>query len=184
MGGYVAAWIGVCPVRRDAMTTSVASGFDGFRIRPLADTDRDAWLRMRLALWPDCLTPRQSEEMATILEDAERQAVFAAERDGRICGFVEVSIHPHALGCQTNPVGYVEGWWVDEDARRIGVGRALLDAAERWARSKGCREMASDCHDFNAVSLAAHLASGYREAGRLIHFAKSIDRGADPTVSR
>lgn len=113
--------------------------------------------------------------MAAILGDSGRQAVFVAEgEDGGLCGFVEASIHPHAIGCETNPVGYVEGWWVDATMRRRGVGRALLAACEEWARGLGAREMASDCLIDNEASFKAHTAGGYRETGRLIHFAKRI----------
>lgn len=147
------------------------------RIRRIGKSDWDKWLRMRAALWPDCGPEQSAREMETILGDTESQVVFAAEDEsGMLVGFVEGSIHPHALGCETNPVGYVEGWWVDAAVRRRGVGRALLAACEAWAREKGCREMASDCFVENAVSFAAHRANGYAEAGRLIHFAKKINR--------
>jgi len=63
---------------------------------------------------------------------------------------------------------------VDEDLRRTGVGRQLVAAGEEWARSKGCRELASDTLLTNATGLAAHLACGYSETERLIHFKKSL----------
>lgn len=130
---------------------------------------------MRRALWPECSPAAHESEMSTIIADRSRQIAIMAVMDaGTCCGFVEASIHPHAIGCETNPVGYVEGWWVDPDYRRSGVGRALLSAVEQWAIGLGCREMASDCLIGNEVSLTAHLASGYRETGRLIHFAKKI----------
>lgn len=56
----------------------------------------------------------------------------------------------------------------------IGVGGALLAAAEAWARGKGCAEMSSDCLLANDVSLAAHRALGYEETERLIHFRKVL----------
>ena len=77
--------------------------------------------------------------------------VFVAERpDGGLCGFLEAAIRSRANGCDSTPVGYIEGWYVDEDVRRQGVGRALVEAAEAWARSKGCRQMASDAELWNA----------------------------------
>ena len=145
------------------------------KIRCLQSGDHSEWLRMRKALWPDCPAQRHENEMATIIADHQRQVVFVAEQDaGMLCGFVEASIHPHAIGCETNPVGYVEGWWVDPAHRRGGVGRALLCAVESWVLERGCTEIASDCMVHNEISLTAHLAAGYRETGRLIHFAKRI----------
>jgi aminoglycoside 6'-N-acetyltransferase I len=54
------------------------------------------------------------------------------------------------------------------------VGRALFEAAEGWARGLGLREIASDTFIANEISLKAHLALGYEEKERLIHFAKVL----------
>jgi hypothetical protein len=72
-------------------------------------------------------------------------------------------------------VGYVEGWYVDPDVRRQGIGRRLVEAAERWAAAQGCREMASDAHLGNTVSHAAHEALGFEESERLVHFRKRLN---------
>src|SRR5687767_7576445 len=122
------------------------------KVRRATEADRREYQRMRLALWPDCsdadIDPWFAREDAT---------TFVAERaDGSLCGFVEVGSRPYAEGCESSPVGYVEGWWVDADVRQTGVGRALLDAAEAWARARGYVEMASDALLGNTVSHDAH----------------------------
>jgi aminoglycoside 6'-N-acetyltransferase I len=89
-------------------------------------------------------------------------------------GFVEVSIRDYAEGCDTNWIGYVEGWFVDPDTRRLGVGRALIAAAEAWALAQGCREMASDTELANTLSQEAHGRLGYTEVGRSVHFRKPL----------
>lgn len=139
-------------------------------IRRAVHSDRAPYQRMRLALWPDCSDADIDPWFAR--EDA---ATFVAERaDGSLCGFVEVGSRPYAEGCESSPVGYVEGWWVDADARRSGIGRALLDAAEAWARGRGYSEMGSDALLDNAVSHAAHERCGYREVERLVMFRKAL----------
>lgn len=85
-----------------------------------------------------------------------------------------------AFGCESRPVGYVEGWYVDWDVRLLGIGGELVRAAEAWAVAKGCREMASDCKLDSQLSLLAHLALDYEETERLIHFRKPLgSAGAD-----
>ena len=144
-------------------------------IRPIRPGDDNEWLRLRKALWADCAIDTIKEEMADIRADREHQAVFVAVRPaGSLGGFVEVSTHPHAIGCETRPVAYIEGWYVDPDLRGTGVGRGLLAAAESWARSKGFDEMASDTLFDNEAGLAAHRACGYVVTGRLIHFRKRL----------
>ena len=101
--------------------------------------------------------------------------VFIAERaDGAAAGFVEVGTRPYADGCDTSPVGYIEAWYVDPDMRRRGCGRALLAAAEDWARGVGCSEIASDAQIDNTVSYTAHLRAGSREVDRVVQFRKPL----------
>ena len=60
------------------------------------------------------------------------------------------------------------------EARRGGVGRALIQAAEEWGRSIGCTEFASDADLTNNVSAAAHKALGFVEVGQVRCFRKNI----------
>lgn len=102
-------------------------------------------------------------------------AVFVIERDdGSLAGFVEAGTRSIADGCKPNPVGYIEAWYVDEDVRRSGHGRALLEAAEDWARQQGYTEMASDALIENEVSHAAHGRIGYEEVSRVITYRKDL----------
>lgn len=101
-------------------------------------------------------------------------AVFVVERsDGTVGGFLELSVRNYAEGC-TGATPYLESWFVDEDLRRSGAGRALMDAAEQWAREHGYAEMASDALLDNAVSHAAHRALGFEEVERSVHFRKAL----------
>ena len=74
----------------------------------------------------------------------------------------------------TDRIGYLEGWYVAEHARQQGTGRELVAAAERWARSRGCTEMASDTELANRVSETAHLRLGYQVAARVTAFRKRL----------
>lgn len=139
-------------------------------VRPVRPEERAAYQRMRLALWPDC-----SDADIDPWLGRPDTATFVAERtDGALIGFVEVGARNHAEGCDTSPVGFIEGWWVEPDARRSGTGRALLRAAEDWARGMGYREIASDALLENVVSHQAHVRCGYEEVERLVAFRKAL----------
>jgi aminoglycoside 6'-N-acetyltransferase I len=129
---------------------------------------------MRLLLWPQLDPRNEIREMDAMLADP-LTPVFVAERQGGgLCGLLETGTRPYADGCDTSPVGYIEGWFVDEDMRGTGVGRALVAAAEQWARERGLHEMASDTAISNEAGLKAHLALGYKEIERVIHLAKEL----------
>jgi aminoglycoside 6'-N-acetyltransferase I len=141
-------------------------------VRPVEPKDAAEWLEMRRALWPE---DHESEIRAYFAGLWERQVVLVAETEnGGLAGFVEVNIRNYAEDCESNNVGYVEGWFVREVYRLQGVGRMLVKAAEDWARAQGCTEMASDCLLENDVSLAAHLALDYEEVERIICFRKNL----------
>jgi aminoglycoside 6'-N-acetyltransferase I len=148
------------------------------KIRAYQDADWSAWLRMSQALF----ARYSADELAAGMREFKERpdaAVFIAERsDGSPAGFVEVGTRPYADGCETSPVAYVEAWYVDPDVRRGGVGRALLAAAEAWAREHGYCEMASDTQLDNAVGFAAHRGAGYVEVDRIIQFRKDLRAGA------
>lgn len=145
------------------------------RIRPVEEGDLAEWVRLRLALWPDNTAAGLEEECLAMLARWEREPVFVAARpDGRLGGLVEVSLHETAPGCVTSPVGYLEGWYVDPDLRRQGVGRRLVEAAEAWARALGCREMASDTDLNYPLSPLAHHRLGYEDTGEPLKYRKWI----------
>ena len=82
--------------------------------------------------------------------------------------------HDYVEGCDTSPVGYLEGVNVKETCRNKGVAMRLVEECENWAREKGCREFASDCELSNTASLNFHLQLGFREQNRIICFKKDL----------
>jgi aminoglycoside 6'-N-acetyltransferase I len=144
-------------------------------VRPAALQDRDQWLEMRKVFWPDGAEGHASEIDRFLSGKAtEPQAVLVAEVGKELVGFAELSIRLFAEGCVTSQVGYLEGWFVKEDRRGDGIGRALLEASEDWARERGCAEFASDTQVQNEPSVRAHLACGFEDAGTVRCFRKTL----------
>ena len=102
------------------------------------------------------------------------QVLVAELAGGRLGGFLEVSTRDYAEECESSPIAYIEAWYVEPELRRGGLGRALVEAAERWARGRGFREIASDTDLGNELGLDAHRALGYQETARLICFRKDL----------
>jgi aminoglycoside 6'-N-acetyltransferase I len=143
-------------------------------IRPVTPADRAEWLRMRHLLWPDEIEIGESADEVYAGRSMVKQVFIHDRGDGRLGGMIEIGERAYAEGCETSPVAFIEGWYVDADLRRSGVGKGLVAAAEGWARSAGYREMGSDLLVDNHDSLKAHLALGYHEVERLIAMAKRL----------
>jgi aminoglycoside 6'-N-acetyltransferase I len=126
---------------------------------------------MRHALWP---ASYHEAELETFFQSPAWTTFVAERENGELCGFIEVGQRDYAEGCESSPVGYIEGWYVNPDMQRQGVGRSLVEAAEAWAREQGFTEMGSDALTQNETSLKAHTALGYREIERVIAFAKKL----------
>lgn len=145
---------------------------DPMLIRAVMPADRASWLRLRACLWPDCTGAAAEAEVRAFFHDCRidgrEHGVFVAEAPALgagLLGFIEVSVHDESPGVVRGPVGFVEGWYVEPAARRAGVGRALLRAAEAWAAERACAAMASDTTGaYAALSVPAHTACGFAPA--------------------
>jgi len=131
-------------------------------------------MKMRCVLW-DVPDAENRAEVDQILADPEDWAVFVAcAPDAGCIGFLEAWLREYAEGASSSPVGYIEGWYVEEDYRCKGVGALLVAAAEGWTRSRGCTEIASDAPIDNVGGIRAHLHLGYREVERIVCFLKEL----------
>jgi aminoglycoside 6'-N-acetyltransferase I len=135
---------------------------------------------LREALWPDSSVEEHARELALILERKASLTMplidlVAEASDGKLVGFLEVGLRSHADGCDaSHAIGFIEGWYVAEERRRQGIGRKLLVAAEEWARSQGCAEMASDTPIENEPSQLVHQGLGYLVVDRCVHYRKPL----------
>lgn len=149
------------------------------QIRPGLSSDLAALTPLCAALWPDEPLAEHEAHAASILSGVPASTMplvlIVAEVDGRIVGFIEVGLRSHADGCDgRHPVGFIEGWYVQPKYQRRAVGRALMAAAEDWARSQGARELASDTWIDHESSQRAHEGLGFEVVDRCVHYRKSL----------
>jgi RimJ/RimL family protein N-acetyltransferase len=93
--------------------------------------------------------------------------VIVAEDAGEIVGRLSIARDSHPACAHVADIGLM----VAQGARRQGVGRALLEAAERWARSSGIAKIELHVFPYNDAALALYERAGYeREGYRRVHF--------------
>jgi aminoglycoside 6'-N-acetyltransferase I len=114
--------------------------------------------------------------MFGIVGEPTRYAAFLAFLPNEQCvAFAEAAIrHDYVNGCESTPVAFLEGIFVERAHRRKGIARALCAATEHWAVSQGCTEFASDADIGNTMSHQMHAALGFAETERVVFFRKSL----------
>jgi putative acetyltransferase len=100
-------------------------------------------------------------------------AVFVAERDdGTIVGRLSIGRDPHPASTHVADVGLM----VATDARRQGVGTAMLEAAVGWAREAGVRKIELHVFPWNEAAIKLYEAFGFeREGFRQGHYRRGSD---------
>jgi aminoglycoside 6'-N-acetyltransferase I len=157
----------------------MSDGTVSIRVRRANAADLPAVTVLAAALWSDAPAAEHEAHAAAIIGGPVPSTLplvlFVAEIQETVVGFVEVGLRSHADGCDTrNPVGFIEGWCVAPNYRRKAVGRALMTAAEEWARAEGATELASDTWLDNDPSQQAHEALGFEVVDRCVNYRKSI----------
>jgi len=142
-------------------------------LRRVMQEDKAEWFRMRKGIWPDVPDNYMTFDMDRLLADIDYFIIFACDGD-RPIGLTEAGIRDYGEGCETSPVGYLEGWFVQEEYRGKRIAGLMTQAAENWMREKGCTEVASDTWLDNEPSIRAHVNMGYHEVERLVHFVKRL----------
>lgn len=88
-----------------------------------------------------------------------QSAVLVAEAaEGPPIGFISLKAGRDAVGAAR---GHVADLAVIPDARRIGVGTALMEAGEAWARDHGLPALSLDVWSTNKRALAFYQRLGY-----------------------
>jgi RimJ/RimL family protein N-acetyltransferase len=97
-------------------------------------------------------------------------AVYVAERsDGALIGRLSLARDTHPASAHVADLGLM----VAKDARRQGVGRALLDAAVDWARTSGVRKLELHVFPWNEPAIQLYERFGFeREGYRKAHYSR------------
>lgn len=105
------------------------------RVRPAVAADAPRLAALLGQLGTPCKIDAARGRLASAVASPSR-AVLVAERRGEVVGYLELRQIPSLMlgEAEAELLSLV----VDEAARRSGVGRALMAAAEEWTRARGC----------------------------------------------
>jgi GNAT superfamily N-acetyltransferase len=98
-----------------------------------------------------------AQRLAMLLAD-DRHCVFVVDGDGALAGWGHVE---HRVLLEEGDRAEVMGLVVDARSRRIGVGRALIDAIEAWSAARGIGQITVRSNVVRQQSHPFYLALGY-----------------------
>src|SRR5262249_18534085 len=133
------------------------------RIKTGTRSDVDDWVALRHALWPEAAGEELRFEPEGRGNGSKQSAFFLALTVSQeAAGFAEVRLRTdYVNGCDTSPVAFLEGIYVQPQWRRRGIARRLCEAIEDWAGTMRCLELASDALLENNGSHRMHTALGF-----------------------
>jgi L-phenylalanine/L-methionine N-acetyltransferase len=153
-----------------------------FVVRPADPSDADALTRLAEAVSaePEAWLISADGEWRSVGEERRylkalrrypHAAVLVAERDdGAVIGRLSVARDTHPASAHVADLGLM----VAKDARRQGVGRALLAAAVDWARGAGIRKLELHVFPWNEAAIRLYEQFGFqREGFRKGHYTRA-----------
>jgi GNAT superfamily N-acetyltransferase len=99
------------------------------------------------------------------------QAALVAQSGGRVIGWVHVV---RVIFLESAPFGEIGGLVVDSRSRNLGAGRALMRAAEDWARGMGLSSIRLRSGSQRHEAHQFYRAIGYLETKTQITFSKNL----------
>jgi GNAT superfamily N-acetyltransferase len=118
--------------------------------------------------------PTTTEEMAERLAKLARAGggvVLVADVGGRVVGWLHI-VNAHRV--EYAPYAEITGLVVDERHRGAGVGRTLLEAAERWASEQGFDTVRVRSNIVRARAHEFYCRHGYEQQKQQAVFAKRV----------
>ena len=117
------------------------------------------------------VTPAQITMRLEKIQQDHEHAVFVAELDGRIAGWVEVYARTILVD---DGVTEIEGLVVDADGRGRGVGRALVAYSEDWACQHGCTHVYLRSNIIREAAHRFYISLGFQNVKTQKAFLKKL----------
>jgi ribosomal protein S18 acetylase RimI-like enzyme len=136
------------------------------QIRPFQDDDEDRVIE----LWSRCGLLRPWNDPHKDIErkrKVQRELFLIGAIDDKVVGSVMVGYDGHR--------GWINYLAVDPEHQRTGLGRALMDAAERGLRKLGCPKINLQIRRDNLEAIAFYERIGYAEDS-VASFGKRLEK--------
>lgn len=143
--------------------------------REATSETKPIWLAFRKSLYHDVSDEFHQTEMDLILNAPLKSTFLLLEKKEELpIGMLELSLRNTVDGCLSSPVGYIEGIILNEKGQGKGYGRKMVDFSKKWAKSKGCTELACDAELDDLEAQNFHKKMGFKETYRIVEYKMDI----------
>lgn len=127
------------------------------RIRHVEPEDADALAEMNRLV--NCSSVTSQQMAVSLRRESGVEIILVAEDLGQLVGLACIQILRSALF--PDPWAELTELYVDPEHRRRGIGSALLEQAEKWARARGATQMQVRTGDKNEAGRGIYQKRGY-----------------------
>lgn len=128
---------------------------DAFDLIPLCKNGNDMHYKKR----PDKFTLKDDERYFLLIKgtiEAGYNIFLVAIDDEKFIGYIEYTIIE-----KIDKVAYINQFYVEDEYRKKGVGKALMDEVEKEAMKNKCSKIELNCWSFNQNALDFYYHLGY-----------------------
>ncbi|NVK73231.1 MAG: GNAT family N-acetyltransferase [Oceanospirillaceae bacterium] len=146
------------------------------KIRNIQAGDAIAWSALRVEFLPEIKDISQAEVHNFFQGNYPdvKEVLVAFDGDQNMVGFIELNLRENVPGSSQQTTPYIEAWYVSPDYQGQGIGKALIEAAEQWAKQQGFDELGSDAPITNEKSIKLHKQLGFNEIERVVCLLKPL----------
>jgi GNAT superfamily N-acetyltransferase len=148
-------------------------GLDGYELTPVGDPERSYFLSCMRKTVLESVSPEEAGMselwidiiLGTVeanLDVGIRNEAFVLRcGDGRRCGVLWMGESKDQYTC--DDTGYILSIYIEEGMRGIGLGKALMLAAEQWCRDRGFLSVTLNVGALNRGARAFYDDAGFYE---------------------
>ncbi len=145
-------------------------------IRRATEKDADSIARLSETLGYSAVAAEIRRRLRTILTSKADLIIVAEDSGGAVVGWLQAhAAHIIESGFRVEITGLV----VSPEARRGGVGRALVTKAEQWTRSVSAKVIVVRSNVQRVESHAFYPALGYNQTKTQTVYRKTLTKAAD-----
>lgn len=140
-------------------------------VRAAEPADANAMAALAVQLGYQCTAAEVRTRLADMKDPAQYGIFVAVLPEGEVVGWIGVYIFRTVASA---PLAQISGLVIDETVRSRGIGKALLHAAEDWARRSDCAVTSVNSNIIRDRAHRFYLGNGYEVVKTQKIFRKSL----------